>query len=534
MKKYFFLFFVFIPGFTVASDCSLFLENKICEFSPSNLVDSVENSANAADCQAECSRNVNCGSFTWISFSELPPACYLFRDCDKTSECEGECEYSVSGPASLGSPVYPGDCCNQITYDYGCQQNFFNTIAGLPGISDAGVCQYLCQNKKEFPDCEFFLYDTNSLRCFLLSSCHEADFYNNCVSGPDHPSLYLCSGGPQPSTSSSPPPSSTTSSSSTTASSSPTTTTSNSSSNTTTSVDTTTITSTSSTQKPINDTTTSAVSTSTPSSNTAVLIGGSSGVTEVYPCNPNIADQEAILRTGLGAAVLHGDIYYCGGFSEEAETFGYLKSCFKSSKDGWTEIGEMNLARSFFSLNTVGDKLIAAGGVGERGYMDDMISFDGSWSSYGRLSPARNKHCAVAISETEIVFLGGVNDGELDNVEMFSEIQGWTTLPQMTSTRYSHACVVYNGEIIVSGGHSLRADLNIVEALNLSSLEWRSLPSLNKTRSSHTMEVVNGELMVFGGVGGQDSLEILEAEEWILEALEGKHVYHASVTIPYE
>jgi len=48
------------------------------------------------------------------------------------------------------------------------------------------------------------------------------------------------------------------------------------------------------------------------------------------------------------------------------------------------------------------------------------------------------------------------------------------------------------------------------------------------------MEVVNGELMVFGGVGGQDSLEILEAEEWILEALEGKHVYHASVTIPCE
>ena len=39
-------------------------------------------------------------------------------------------------------------------------------------------------------------------------------------------------------------------------------------------------------------------------------------------------------------------------------------------------------------------------------------------------------------SETEIVFLGGVNDGELDNVEMFSEIQGWTTLPQMTSTRF--------------------------------------------------------------------------------------------------
>ena len=48
------------------------------------------------------------------------------------------------------------------------------------------------------------------------------------------------------------------------------------------------------------------------------------------------------------------------------------------------------------------------------------------------------------------------------------------------------------------------------------------------------MEVVNGELMVFGGVGGQDSLEILEAEEWRLEALEGKHIYHASVTIPCE
>ncbi|XP_023348627.1 ring canal kelch homolog isoform X2 [Eurytemora carolleeae] len=270
---------------------------------------------------------------------------------------------------------------------------------------------------------------------------------------------------------------------------------------------------------------------------TAVLLGGRSygGKTESYPCDVAIGDIGYYLA-GLGAAVLNGQIVYCGGRDNDNE---YRRNCFKNEGMDWIEFESMNVARIDFTLTTLGDKILAAGGYNSKeGRTATVEVFDGSsWKLQNyELTSVRNLHCAVPISESQVMLLGGFSNGYLSLVEVYSIEEGFIAeLPSMPTARYGLGCSMFKGEIWTAGGYN-GGSLDVVEVLTpgFTGGTWRSGPKLTKSRYYLTMEVLDNSLVVFGGVGGgvANSLEILQGEEWREEPLQYRHTDHASVSIP--
>ncbi|XP_023348318.1 kelch-like protein 3 [Eurytemora carolleeae] len=198
----------------------------------------------------------------------------------------------------------------------------------------------------------------------------------------------------------------------------------------------------------------------------------------------------------------------------------------------WIEFESMNVARAYFTLTTLGDKILAAGGSTPQ-LTATVEVFDGSsWKLQNyELTSARDHHCAVPISESQVMLLGGYTSSSLSLVEVYSIEEGFIAeLPSMPTARRGLACSMFKGEIWTAGGYD-GVNMDVVEIFNSFTDTWRNGPRLTKGRSWLTMEVLDNNLVVFGGVGGKDSLEILEGEDWREEPLQYGHYDHASVSI---
>jgi len=209
----------------------------------------------------------------------------------------------------------------------------------------------------------------------------------------------------------------------------------------------------------------------------------------------------------------------------------------------WVNATNMNVGRWLFSMNNVGSQILVTGGqsnISSLSTFNNLELFDGEiWQELPfNLSYAYSYHCAVTISETEIVIIAGfINLGQvvIEKYDIFNGLvqTNFSSFPNSTYI-YGHACTLFEGEIIVAGGYP---SLKKVYALDLTTLAWRSLPDLNYDHYQHTMEVVNGQLIVFGGALSTDSTELdylerYDGNTWIAENLNYTHAYHASVVVP--
>ena len=287
-----------------------------------------------------------------------------------------------------------------------------------------------------------------------------------------------------------------------------------------------------------------------PKADAVLLLGGRyGGSSESYSCDLTFGDIAGDAR-GMEAAVLNNEVYVCGG---KYPGQGIIPDCYKN-KGGliWEKVADMNKARTRFSMNLVGNQILAAGGnlgpVGFFGWTDSMEVFDGtSWT----LLPTtlffnRSSHCAVTISDTEVVFLGGYRSrlNPTANVHKFDlSTQRFQRLPNIPTTRSEHACAFLNGDIYVAGGVEDRSrnTTDRVDILNVKTKLWRTGPPLINKRFDHSMEVLNGEIMVFGGNGAwrefdisveENTVEILRNGVWVQEFLQYAHSSHTSVTLP--
>jgi len=197
----------------------------------------------------------------------------------------------------------------------------------------------------------------------------------------------------------------------------------------------------------------------------------------------------------------------------------------------------MVMARAYFTLNLLGNTLIAAGGTNIDTIYDSVEYYSeeqGVWElAPWSLTLNRWDHCSVTLSNTEIILAGGVNGFVLSMVEKYNIQTGEVvSLPDLASPRYNHACTLQEDSLIVSGGYST---FNRVERLSLNTLTWSSLPPLNMVRYYHTMGLINGALVVFGGgypTSSTNTLEILNGTEWATQQLQNLRHAHAMVLLP--
>ena len=104
--------------------------------------------------------------------------------------------------------------------------------------------------------------------------------------------------------------------------------------------------------------------------------------------------------------------------------------------------------------------------------------------------------------EPKIVIVGGAG---LNSVEMFSlATKTWTPLQPMNENRSQASSVVYNNQIVVTGGAKksmVKLSLNGVQVDK--SIRWENIHAVLPRRlSGHRSVVYNGQLIVIGGLNG--------------------------------
>jgi hypothetical protein len=137
-------------------------------------------------------------------------------------------------------------------------------------------------------------------------------------------------------------------------------------------------------------------------------------------------------------------------------------------------------------------------------------------------------------SEPMLVIIGGWNRrGDLVSVEMFSMSNGtWTPLKPTTVNRAIASSVVYNNQIIVSGGFCSSNGCRFMERLSRKAIQedqsipWESFPAqLPATLYAHCTVVYNGRLIVIGGFGdGQGAYSNRISEISLVPPYNAKHL----------
>ena len=109
-------------------------------------------------------------------------------------------------------------------------------------------------------------------------------------------------------------------------------------------------------------------------------------------------------------------------------------------------------------------------------------------------------------TEPKVVVAGGQNDaGRLNSVEMFSLSTGtWTQLQPMKECRSGASSVVYNNQVIVTGGLGKNGAMKSMERLSTNAVHARQSMSWEKLELPELLfgqcsVVYNGRLMVIGG-----------------------------------
>jgi len=285
-------------------------------------------------------------------------------------------------------------------------------------------------------------------------------------------------------------------------------------------------------------TTVSPTTTGSPSGATAaLLLGGYKAGTkaESWPCElavPDIPGEVFI----PAAAVLGSTVYLCGGFNGQTV---YYSTCSILVGGSWSAGPSMLEKRRMFTLNNVGNMLVAAGGHNGQELSTVEILRQGSanWEKASwSLAAARREHCAVTLSDTELIIAGGRGlTGTFSTIEKYNVQTGASeALPQLTKAREDLACTLQGNSLVVSGGYS-GGYLTLVEKLDLTSLSWSTLPSMNAARVYHSMGVFNGVLTVFGGeTKGAIALDTLETLNgtWSNAWLKSPRNAHAMVHLP--
>ncbi|XP_023330606.1 kelch-like protein 12 isoform X1 [Eurytemora carolleeae] len=250
----------------------------------------------------------------------------------------------------------------------------------------------------------------------------------------------------------------------------------------------------------------------------------------------NATRMTAVLLGGIagGAAVLHKQIYYCGG----ELTGGVSKDCFKNKEGVWVPVASMNEARHAFQMNTVGSKFLITGGFINGVSSDSMELYSGGiWTKLElKLSSGVHNHCGVTISESEVIVTGGFGDRILKTVQKIDITTGLVvSLFPLIKARTTHGCGLYNGEVYVAGGYA-EPGTNHVEVLSLETWKWTAFTPMNNDRRDFSMAVLDGYLAAFGGdgSGGRRSVEIYNftTGSWETRVLKSDHLFHATVTVP--
>merc|ERR1711915_86613 len=245
-----------------------------------------------------------------------------------------------------------------------------------------------------------------------------------------------------------------------------------------------------------------------------LLIGGGSSIMSTWcsQCGvvPHIYHKLPHSGYGSRAAIMGNEIFSCGGDKAKNQ-------CYSThvGHPTWNRIADMKVGRSYHTLTTVGQHLVATGGGSwQQGFHNSVeIYHSGQWNlaSWKLIEPLGN-HRAVSSSDSEIVVLGGSDKSSKATIKVtkYNIFTGHATVmnPLPEVNRY-FACTNIENMIYISGGY---VNNNVWQ---YDGIRWTKLPSLLQARSGAALVALDDTLYVLGGKVGTNWAKIRTVEKLV-------------------
>ena len=124
-----------------------------------------------------------------------------------------------------------------------------------------------------------------------------------------------------------------------------------------------------------------------------------------------------------------------------------------------------------------------------------------SWVRIADMYDTRVGWCSCSFGENIWVIGGERNSDQADATLRFDpEDYAWQLKARMNRDRFSASCAVFEGRIVVSGGHHPPEwQVPSVECYDAAADVWTSMSNLVEGRDNHSMVVTRGKLLVIGG-----------------------------------
>ena len=185
---------------------------------------------------------------------------------------------------------------------------------------------------------------------------------------------------------------------------------------------------------------------------------------------------------------------------------------FDPSKGEWTPLPSMLAPRRDHGAAVVGDNLYAVGGWDTDPYYSSVEIFNiktNTWSPGAPLAGPRGWPGVAALGE-HVYCVGGYDtkDRAVRTVERLHVGEGtWEGVADLNQARGGCGLVAFNGSLFAIGGFDGDKALKTVERYDPIEEKWRFVTDMNSRREdlSHACVVFNNNIVVMGGVDENES-----------------------------
>ena len=198
-----------------------------------------------------------------------------------------------------------------------------------------------------------------------------------------------------------------------------------------------------------------------------------------------------------------------GGYISESNNVVNTVNQIKGSDLNKTNVlPSMTFARRTFEAVFSRGQVYVFGGRNDCGIeimtVEKYSPFTNKWCKVTHMRDKRQFFCACAFIDEIYVFGGHCRQ----NYEAISSClqfdtreKNWKRTARMNEARESAACVVFQGNILVSGGYDTdQNELNTVESYDAFADEWTSMPNTIDNYSYHSLVAIRDKLYVIGNV----------------------------------
>ena len=157
-------------------------------------------------------------------------------------------------------------------------------------------------------------------------------------------------------------------------------------------------------------------------------------------------------------------------------------------------------------------KVFVAGGENKSGRLNSVEMFNLSKGKWTPLQPLRECRSALSsiVHDTKVFVIGGHVGAATKSIKVSSlnaAITWQTFAGHLRSPLYAHCSVVYNGRLLIIGGHGVGKDEiidNITEVSLVPPYTSKLLAAMPQPRWHHRVAIFGDKILIVGGAHGQN------------------------------